>query len=359
MAKQERIESTHEIVILPSNRKFSDFKTMSYNLKGDQDTIRRFNYEHIPEKIRDILETFPNVVLAGGSLISNINSHEGLETDEQDYDLFIIGGENWDTVRALINLFEGLTVEIGCGLININFDTPWQVPGPVQIIMSNYNSVEDVLNSFDLEQCKLAFCAGKFYMTELAEQANIHRVIPIDRIFRMTATRINKYITRGFGVATLHYSPVTRINDLHILYTEVTADSPNVMVVSSKMLTQENVGERNISPYSMTYKTEFDIKEPELIPFILFTSRTLYIPEINYGSITWREYLNHFCFDYENYELEFIYEKWYMLSLIRNIKITRDFVSRVHKRFYESLDKKINFWIETFNNGDIPVTIEF
>jgi hypothetical protein len=86
-----------------------------------------------------------------------------------------------------------------------------------------------------------------------------------------------------------------------------------------------------------------------------YISTTDYIPGIDYKNLTLREYIDIFGIEYETEQemvsVDEVYAKIFDLNLtFAKYKITRRYVENIIDAFYENLDKKINFWLDSFNN---------
>jgi hypothetical protein len=52
---------------------------------------------------------------------------------------------------------------------------------PIQLIMSNNADVKELLGSFDIGLCMIAYSGGVLYMDELAHFGIKHQVVPITK----------------------------------------------------------------------------------------------------------------------------------------------------------------------------------
>jgi len=68
----------------------------------------------------------------------------------------------------------------------------------VQVIFRSYRSVAEVLHSFDISPCKMAFDGGRFYMTPSAKYSLANGVMVPDVTKHSTPSRAWKYWKRGF-----------------------------------------------------------------------------------------------------------------------------------------------------------------
>jgi hypothetical protein len=340
-----------EPVIIYGDTPISAFTTITphYYINGPSYYNTKFNVnpeEKLPKIITQILTKHKNVALAGGSLVSILSRIPVCGT--QDYDLFILGGENWDTVHDIVKMVKGKTTRIGRGVVNILGSSLCE--HPIQLIMSNNANVKELLGSFDIGLCMIAYCGGVLYMDELAHFGIKHQVVPITK--NISTARINKYINRGFGIATTYDYPITHINNLEIDY----KTNGKYMGVIESRLTKCDIIKLEMCQYahcnSYTFLSESD---PVIKPFIFYISTTDYIPGIDYENLTLREYIDIFGIEYETEQemvnVDEVYAKIFELNLtFAKYKITRRYVENIIDAFYENLDKKINFWLDSFNN---------
>jgi hypothetical protein len=107
----------------------------------------------IPHFITNLMEGEPHLILAGGSLASALN-----DLPSEDYDLWYIGDENWDTVVQRLRV-KGILNQ--CSLINqylcATFRHAVNEKIKIQLIqIEGVKSIEGILDHFDLVPCRIA-----------------------------------------------------------------------------------------------------------------------------------------------------------------------------------------------------------
>lgn len=169
-----------------------DGKMFNNNIRDDKPHYDSAWVEKIPQIIMKILIENPNVVLAGGAVVSLLNSQ-----NVNDWDLFVIGEKSWHTVFNIASLFEPKQVSIIRGLVNIK-----TVNICIQIILRAIPSIHALLHGFDLPHCGLAFNGRRLFATNLAKYCfQKHEIIVTIKYCSVTfCERIRKYLSRGFNL---------------------------------------------------------------------------------------------------------------------------------------------------------------
>lgn len=141
-----------------------------------------------------------NVCIAGGFLFGLINQacHSLLKTS--DIDLYIYHSEEdvrkktWEYVLSYFNAFNAKYYD-DHGLVMIELE---HMKFTIQIIIMNYDKPEQILNSFDMNYCKLYYQGNQVYADIGCLVAFKHQVAICDTKFVKTIdTRIYKTIKKG------------------------------------------------------------------------------------------------------------------------------------------------------------------
>jgi hypothetical protein len=222
---------------------------MSYfdGLRYQRDfNVVRDNLYYFNPAIRGI--NMSNLVIAGGAvthaLYTNQLSHSngsGYWFDSKavgDIDFFVYGLSSLQEVSNRVKqlyreiclnilniLGSGTEISITKKLNSINIKTlhqpyidqgPYNVP--IQIICHNYGSIEDILNTFDIQCCKCAFTGTGVLMTQDALTSHATKTIVLDlpKTKFTYEHRIAKYMNRGYGlvVKDLDYQKVQAYCDV-------------------------------------------------------------------------------------------------------------------------------------------------
>ena len=165
-----------------------------------------------------------NVCIAGGAVLRVLLGGNLLVgEDTSDIDLFLVGLDNdglmWGKVQEIFNVlksrvaadYANLTPGIAkwsadCILVvrstsAITFVLPNR--RNVQIMLTRYSCVSDVLLNFDIDACQVSWHGGRVLCTPSAMRAINTRVILADPTIRHKGyeSRLMKYALRGFAVA--------------------------------------------------------------------------------------------------------------------------------------------------------------
>ena len=170
-------------------------------------TQREYDFAFIHYKgIIKILDNVNDVVLCGGAALWGILQ----ESDApNDFDLFIYGDNSEATqnekINKIINILydEYLWLEVYQvkGVITINYIFNGKYV-KVQIILRDYTSISEILHSFDLSCCAIAWDGNITYMTHFALWSISNKIIyinPQDRS-KTYEFRLIKYFNKGFAL---------------------------------------------------------------------------------------------------------------------------------------------------------------
>jgi hypothetical protein len=143
----------------------------------------------------------PNVVLAGGSLRTIFKK----ESSVADYDIFFLGTE-----------IDKLKNDIEKKLLSLGGSKTYQCPQDelrtfqvakikihlISLILTSYSSVENLLDSFDINASRIALYEGKLYVANEAVRDNFLKSISLNVLTYPIASfkRIVKFKEKGFKV---------------------------------------------------------------------------------------------------------------------------------------------------------------
>lgn len=177
-----------------------------------------------PSTLLDKLD-LSNVVIAGGAVLRVLLGHDLSVDAEGDLDLFLVGLDDeaamWDKVKAI---FASLKEQVAAEHAALPNPQAWQnrdkrdilavrstsaitfvLPSrrSIQVMLTRYSCVADVLLNFDIDTCQVAFDGERVLCTHAAMRAINHRVLLADPTIRHRGyeSRLRKYALRGFGVA--------------------------------------------------------------------------------------------------------------------------------------------------------------
>jgi hypothetical protein len=210
-------------------------------------SVVRDNLCYFNSAIRNI--SMCNLVIAGGAVTHALYTNRLSHSDGGDYwfdsravgdiDFFIYGLSSLQEVsnrvkqlcrEICLNISNVLGIEteisITKKLNSINIKTlhqPYVDLGPynvsIQIICHNYESIEDILNTFDIQCCKCAFTGTEVLMTPDALTSHATKTIILDlpKTKFTYEHRIAKYMNRGYGlvVKDLDYQKVQAQRDAY------------------------------------------------------------------------------------------------------------------------------------------------
>jgi len=175
--------------------------------------IYPINVNNFSSKFYDIFPkfkgfNFSNILIAGGC-VSDILVNNKIK----DIDIFIYGlneEEATDRVYESINWFCQFNKTIECIFKDnyVEFTTQTIINNEVindtkiQIIFKLYDSINEILHSFDLGCCSVGFDGRNIYMTSLARltyEMGYNILIP-NKLTKNITYRLLKYIAKGFGI---------------------------------------------------------------------------------------------------------------------------------------------------------------
>lgn len=171
-----------------------------------------------------------NVCIAGGAVLRVLLGGKLLEerehqqpTSKSDIDLFLVGLDNdglmWGKVQEIFNVLKSRVAadfaampaglaKWGASRILVVRSTSaitFVLPNRrnVQVMLTRYSCVSDVLLNFDIDACQVAWHGGRILCTPSAMRAINTRVILADPTIRHKGyeSRLMKYALRGFAVA--------------------------------------------------------------------------------------------------------------------------------------------------------------
>ena len=176
---------------------------MFYKLK----TLKRERKVH--PLIRDLLGSFPLVVLAGGAVRDAL-----VNAPISDYDLFLLEGQDALTLREYIEK-EGGVQTFACPVGKL-FTYDYHKM-KVQIInQAQYENVEALLNTFDFTACCFALHNGTTYISKAGMKSARKKVLRLHALTYPSSTinRLYKYRKRGYYVGDCIPEIVQAINTM-------------------------------------------------------------------------------------------------------------------------------------------------
>ena len=197
------LSNINGIYIIPKNYKNGSFVSQAeYNDKF------LTNYEIIAK----ILIKLTGVVLCGGAATWGLTNL--INAPPNDFDLFMYG-EIYETVEEkntkidkIIKILYGKYKELYVHQVNgvINIETikihKTDIPFKVQIILRDYYSISEILHSFDIPCCAVAWDGTTTYMTQFAHWSNSHKIIVAMPKYRSHTyeLRLMKYYNKGYAI---------------------------------------------------------------------------------------------------------------------------------------------------------------
>lgn len=197
------LSNINGIYIIPKNYKNGSFVSQAeYNDKF------LTNYEIIAK----ILRKLTGVVLCGGAATWGLTNL--INAPPNDFDLFMYG-EIYETVEEkntkidkIIKILYGKYKELYVHQVNgvINIETikihKTDIPFKVQIILRDYYSISEILHSFDIPCCAVAWDGTTTYMTQFAHWSNSHKIIVAMPKYRSHTyeLRLMKYYNKGYAI---------------------------------------------------------------------------------------------------------------------------------------------------------------
>ena len=180
------------------------------------DSLNRFS-----DNLLDELSKIPDIVIAGGSVIGSL-----VKTTRSDLDIFLtcekaVAKERvkavYDAVQCNMRRNHG---EASSLLVTrtLNAITFYQCQGksltygvPAQVILKVGNSITEILHNFDVDCSCFAYLPStrKLFCTHRGLRAVRYGANLVDSAYggKSYTTRLEKYASRGFAIATPGYSP--------------------------------------------------------------------------------------------------------------------------------------------------------
>ena len=333
----------------------------------------------IPPIIQEILITYPNLVIAGGSLLNAIYK---MENKYSDWDLFIIGAnEDNETILKVIDKLGG-DATISRGIVNI-----WHDNLRIQIILRAVPSISALLHGFDLPNCGIAYDGTRLYVTRLALCSFQHGLLFISAKYCSPsfAYRIFKYYKRfNYHLCILDFDYTVRVTtyvafsnivvllDLNGIIKEIKTQinyDRNSSPWLYKKIDQILHPLKYVNPYIINYATNNDVFEFPRELTHLIMCKALYpiafYPEIltqtvkeimdknNVQLYSMQEmYKSMFCsmYDTNSRAVKKILRYLFPVEILAEIqsgKITlRNALRQVSDYSAENINKPLDFWIK-------------
>lgn len=207
-------------IVKPFREDHNKFKSITQKTFNDRVYSR---YQFLKE-----LE-LENVIIAGGFCRSIL-----LDDDVKDFDIFFTGEDYiFDLVRTLKSIIFVIkkyypkyqflycfkkTFNILELIVFDNFDTD-KIELKFQFIMTKYESITDVLESFDLNPCKVAWDGNTTYFTKSSMNCYKYMINFIDlSVNTFKPYRVAKYLNYGFdiGMSLEDFNKIfNKLNDYH------------------------------------------------------------------------------------------------------------------------------------------------
>jgi hypothetical protein len=199
-------------VLLPKNHKLVNNMIGKISNNIVNDTQHKYNLLMETEcpLIFKILNDIDGIVLCGGGALWG---YMGYKTMPKDFDIFLYDNdpdiENNKITRSrkineILQIIQSFKIlfhfELVKGVITINMKEL-----EIQIILRDYFSISEILHSFDISSCAIAYDGKKTYFTKLAEWSIINQLNVILPEYRSATyeIRLKKYFDRGFGLVFL------------------------------------------------------------------------------------------------------------------------------------------------------------
>ena len=196
--------------------------------------------------IFEILNRVDGIVLCGGGALW---AYMGYTTMPKDFDIFLYDSEQdlannkakrMYKINEILNIIQShkliFTFELVKGVITIILKDI-----EIQIILRDYFSISEILHSFDISSCAIAYDGKTTYFTKLAEWSLINHLNIILPEYRSSTyeIRLKKYFDRGFGLVFLCLSnmdePIIHLPNITIdIYCTINEDK-NIAIGNIKL----------------------------------------------------------------------------------------------------------------------------
>lgn len=191
------------IYIIPKN-----YKNGSFVPQAEYNDKFLTNYEIIAKILRELT----GVVLCGGAAVWGLTNLSNAPPN--DFDLFMYG-EIYETIEdkntkidKIIKILYGKYKELYVHQVNgvINIETIKRRKADIslkfQIILRDYYSISEILHSFDIPCCAVAWDGTTTYMTQFAHWSNLHKIIVAMPKYRSHTyeLRLMKYYNKGYAI---------------------------------------------------------------------------------------------------------------------------------------------------------------
>ena len=184
------------------------------------------------DAVTKFVQKTPGLIMAGGYVVKTYLSLLGHKTDSkacQDIDLFLTepASSSPEAANKVVTDLEQVFIEY-CGnfrnrsnyysmsrtsnCVNFFLRDNYEEGGDIaQVILRRYSHPSEVLHSFDLGSCQLAYDGKEVFTTSvglLAIKMGIN-IIDMTRRRRTYERRLSKYLDRGFGIVFPNLSPAS------------------------------------------------------------------------------------------------------------------------------------------------------
>lgn len=191
------------IYIIPKN-----YKNGSFVPQAEYNDKFLTNYEIIAKILRELT----GVVLCGGAAVWGLTNLSNAPPN--DFDLFMYG-EIYETIEKkntkidkIIKILYGKYKELYIHQVNgvINIETIKRRKADIslkfQIILRDYYSISEIIHSFDIPCCAVAWDGTTTYMTQFAHWSNLHKIIVAMPKYRSHTyeLRLMKYYNKGYAI---------------------------------------------------------------------------------------------------------------------------------------------------------------
>lgn len=206
---------TSGCVLLPNCHKLVNTLTVQAPvniINNTQSDYNTFMADSCP-LIFKILDEVDGAVLGGGGALWG---YMGYTAMPKDFDIFLYDSESdlannkikrAEKINAILKIIQDLkmpfTFELVKGVITISITTKNSID--IQIILRDYFSISEILHSFDIPSCAIAYDGKKTYFTKLAEWSIINHLNIVIPEYRSATyeIRLKKYFDKGFGLVFL------------------------------------------------------------------------------------------------------------------------------------------------------------
>lgn len=140
----------------------------------------------------------PDMAIAGGLIAGLMNP--SVFSNCSDVDIWLLNSKNPnETIQTILQNIKGKYVSIlDESVLRIFIEDNNITINSIQIIHTQYETIEEILQNFDLDICKMAVCHNRLCLYYDGVRQIKQKVINIHYFFKHKVNRIIKYMKRGF-----------------------------------------------------------------------------------------------------------------------------------------------------------------